>query len=247
MAALKIASGSIVLLLIFFVASISTENPNPNGSLVTFQKEAERAIGKRVRIERNVSGVPGGQTICESNPVEIRIGPEFGREIQDLILAHELGHVILCSRNVRVQVTVLNVPANLRPVLDSIGTVVGNCYIDPLADQEAEHRGFQFDAIYAVTDQQNSSWMWQPPPNDYGRDYVALTIYCAELRRHTSLPVEKIIPRSEMDVLQSLKQGLGMPTCKDDLSCYILTKKLRDQFLWSKWLPMINPRNHKKE
>jgi len=236
-------------LAVLFLIGVSLPSPNEVDRLLAFRREAEKTIGKRTRIEYNVRGIEGGQTRCELNPVEIKIGPGVTKEIQDSILAHEFGHVILCSRDITVSMyRDPDTPKELLPIMLVLGTILANCYIDPLADREAELRGFNFDKRDAFWNEMQSKWMSEESPNIYGRDYVALSIYCAEIREKKPLPIlEEIIPRAEMDKLRSLKQELGMPTCKDKISCYILTKKLRDQFIWAKLLPITNPETHKKE
>src|SRR5436309_4963265 len=113
--------------------------------LYAFKCQAEHAIKKAVKIVNDKSmGLYGGSTDCDSDPVLIRIGTNHNPEVQELLLAHELGHVIVCSHNMfRMAALSPSSPVPLKGILTALGVEIGNCYVEPLADAEAERLGFK--------------------------------------------------------------------------------------------------------
>jgi hypothetical protein len=69
--------------LLFSVYSITDQR------LVMFQKEAEKAIGKKIVITEETVFGTGGLSRCFDTPATIRLRPNK-RSLQDAILAHEL-------------------------------------------------------------------------------------------------------------------------------------------------------------
>lgn len=98
---------------------LSLSLSSDSSSLSAFKREAERVIGKPIEVKYfQNAGPEGGKSNCLAIPVEIRIrtGPTPG--LQVLILAHELGHVIVCSRGIGpVIYTIPQAPLRAKPIL----------------------------------------------------------------------------------------------------------------------------------
>jgi hypothetical protein len=229
------------LLILGLALSAATNNPR----LVSFHRDAEKAIGKHIDVIY-AADVQGGQTECNLNPVRIKIGTDLTQEIQELALAHELGHVIVCSRKIGTDTyTLASAPAQLKPILGNLGSFVSSCYIDPLAHAEGEIRGFRFDKLEAyIVDHMKHATVPQSTSWAINRDFKVLAIYCVEVRQKRSLPDLENTLVNEPDVLnklQSVKSKMGFPACDDGTTCYYLTKRLRDQFTWANYVLMKNP------
>jgi hypothetical protein len=232
----------------------SSKNP----SLSSFQKEAEKAIGKPIKVVYYQNAGPeGGQTDCASNPVEIKIRTGFTSELQDLLLAHELGHVIVCSRNIEIVIyTIPTAPPLAKPILVGLSSLIMSCYIDPLANSEAEKRGFNLDKLadsrikYMGLQSKRGLRAMVNDQGEFSRDFAALSLYCMGILDKKTSPEMEAAFADELPVLhklESLKTNMGTPSCTNLLDCYYWTKKLRDQFSWSEYLRMKNPSTEKME
>jgi hypothetical protein len=247
---LRCRHGLAVLLL------ISSSNDNP--SLSSFKSEAERAIGKHIEVKYYQNAGPeGGETNCVLDPVEIKIRTGFAPELQDLLLAHELGHVIVCSRGIGVVIyTIPTAPPMLKPILVGLSSLLMSCYVDPLANAEAEKRGFHLDKLaesrisYMNRQGKENLKAAVNAQGEFTQDFAALSLYCVELldnKTHVEMEAAFADEVSVLRRLDSLKKKMGTPRCTKPSDCYYWTKRLRDQFSWAVYLRMKNPVTEKME
>lgn len=240
---------------------LSVSVPQQIGSadrLYTFKRDAEKAIKKTVKIvsDKNIV-LYGGLTDCDSDPVLIRIGTNYKPEVRELLLAHELGHVILCGRKMfRMAPLSPSSPTLAQAILTGLSAEIGSCYVDPLADAEAEKHGFKVRELDALS----VEYMTHYPKSEikssldkfsyYARDYSALSIYCMEVRAGRPLPELERFFAEQPEILErltNLRNRMGTPTCHDEWSCYAISRQLRDEFYWAKYVLMTNPTTGKVE
>ncbi len=112
----------------------------------SFKAEAEASLNARIEITDSItSGGDMGETYCQYRPVAIRLEAGLSAQLREAVLSHELGHAILCARGVYILDT-LTADAKQNPNAGLLGAFTGamaSCYVDPLADAEAEKRGFE--------------------------------------------------------------------------------------------------------
>lgn len=228
----------------------ATDSPR----IVSFKREAEKAIGKYIHITYvDELGPSAGNSRCVDNPVEIKIDRNFGPKTRELLIAHELGHVMLCSRHIEIRITydpAIPIPSKMKPLSDDLVSQINSCFLDPLANAEAEKRGFAVRHLekltmdYLKTIDESDLRQSIETYGEYARDFTVLSIYCFELRANKRIPEGEAFISKEPDVvreLESLRRNLGTPSCDDKYSCYFISKKLRDQFNWKIFLQMENP------
>ena len=222
--------------------------------LESFQLDAEKALGKRIVItESDKTGIANGQTFCDQDPIAIVLRSGLLPDLKDQVLAHELGHAILCSRGIAIfSYSTEEVGAKgLSEIVGLLGSTIGSCYIDPLADAEAERRGFRpetaVDALLKKTASHTKDEIHEAIAR-YGElssALPAIAVYCSELRPHnfSMQEVEKVFADepSVMSKLQALRKDIGRVRCDDSMSCYALTRRLRDECALGKYLRLSNP------
>jgi hypothetical protein len=208
-----------------------------------FQQEAETSLGRPIRIlESDEMGMSNGQTFCDQNPVLIKLRKGLEPGLRDQILAHELGHALLCARGILTHSrnTDTATEEGISGIVGALGSTIGSCYIDPLADAEARRRGFKADKRVEQLLRKVGSHTKEEIHyavnrfGDLSAELSAIAIYCSELD-YQSLPISEIekVYESEPSVimkLQALRRDLGRPHCSDGASCFTLTKRLRDEF-----------------
>jgi hypothetical protein len=223
-------------------------------SLDSFKADAERALGIPVRIvETDQTGTAMGQTFCETQEVLIQIQPGLETELHKQVLAHELGHAILCATGIRTYLKPTQRGSALSATILPLIAEIGSCYIDPLADAEAKRRGFSPDV--AVSELVRRTKKHTPEEvhtfvatfGDRAIDFSGVALYCTELRPH-SFPMRdlsetfSVEPRIN-EKFQNLKKVLGMPGCSDATSCFLLTKHLRDTLSLQDLILIKNPQS----
>jgi len=115
-----------------------------------------------------------------------------------------------------------------------VGSALGSCYIDPMADKEANERGF--DTSVVADDFIRKSNSHTPEEvhaflarnGELGADFTALALYCIDLRPHERKLNPAIYGESLVQTKLRALRALGRPSCSDTQSCFVLTKKLRD-------------------
>ena len=221
-------------LLVFAVATASAQT-----SLESFQREAEKVLGRPISINESneLVGAALGQTHCDQNPLLIKIRSGLDAKLRQQVLAHELGHALLCGRGI---VSVVTNPIQSTDaafsIVRGVSAAIGSCYIDPLADAEAEKRGFNpaqlLDELLRKSTSHSKEEFQKFLKEYFGADSVALAIYCADLRPHSFQISKMEAPVSDeptvMMRLLALRRDLGKPKCFDSSSCFVLTKRLRD-------------------
>lgn len=223
--------------------------------LESFQHEAEKALGRPIKIvDSNETGIDLGQTYCDKNPVLIKLRAGLDPEFRDQVLAHELGHALLCSRGI-VVFSVTTDTARARGVSEiasNLGSQISSCYIDPLADAEATQRGFKTDKMADEILRKSQTYTKEQIHEAVNRNgdlsaaLPAVVTYCTDLLPH-SFPIsemEKIVAGepSVMTKLQALRRDLGKPQCSDSVSCFELAKRLRDELGLREFVVLINTR-----
>ena len=233
-------------LILFAVTTASAQ------SLESFQREAERALRRPIRIvEASEMGPDLGETFCDQNPVLIKIRSGLSAKLSQAVTAHELGHALICGRGI------LNTTNSIPPfegplsIVPGVGSEIGSCYIDPLADAEAEKRGFNTSEIkdeFFRRSTSHSRTEVEEFLTKYGElaaDFAALAIYCAGLRPHSfelsKLEAQVADKPLVLMKLMALKNHLGSPRCLDSDSCFVLTKHLRDELALQKFVTIKNP------
>jgi len=124
-------------------------------------------------------------------------------------------------------------------------------YIDPLADAEAEKRGFNPAQVEDELLRKSTSHSkeeiheYLKKYGDLAADFTALVIYCTDLRPHSFQISEMEGTVSDeptvMIKLEALRRDLGKPKCFDSSSCFVLTKRLRDGLALQKFVIIKNP------
>jgi hypothetical protein len=192
-----------------------------------------------------------GETSCDLNPVLIKIRSGLDAQLGEQVLAHELGHALICGRGV-VSNTMSYPPTDgMLSIVLGLGNEIGSCYIDPLADAEAEKRGFKpaqpVDELLrrSTSHSKEEIQEYLKKYGDLAADLTALAIYCTDLRPHSFQISQMEAPISHepaiMTKLQALRHDLGRPKCFDSSSCFVLTKSLRDAFALQKLVTVKNP------
>jgi hypothetical protein len=218
-------------------------------SLESFQRDAEKALGRTITItETDDVGSNNGETYCDRDPVLIRVRPGLVEDLRQQVLAHELGHAILCGRGIFSVTVSTDGPSS---IAGSIGARVGSCYIDPLADAEAEKRGFKpaqtVDEILrkSLSHSKKEFRDFLENYKELAVDSITLAIYCTDLRPHSfQISEMEASVSGESDVmtkLQALRRDFGKPKCFDGSSCFVLTKRLRDELALQKLVVVKNP------
>jgi hypothetical protein len=238
-----------LLMLLVVISTTSAQH-----RLDSFKREAEKALGRSVKIIETVEGlgIANGATYCELDPVLINIRPGLAEELRIEVEAHELGHALLCGRGIKFEIGPAKQIGGVPPILDSLGAAIGSCYIDPLADAEAAQRGFvpskTVDDIFRKTKTHTKEEIHNSILNngELAADLTTINIYCIELRPH-SFSIEELekVFEDEPSVLMklgALKRRLDMPKCSDAASCFYLTIRLRDEFWLGKLILIQNPR-----
>jgi hypothetical protein len=232
---------------------VTLATPELKPSIAAFKRDAEKAIGKPIKVvDANLVVGEGGETNCEQNPVLIKIGSNNSPEFKQLVLAHELGHVMVCSRGFKpwVKIRISTTPPIIRPIMPVLGGILSSCYIEPLANAEAEKRGFNMNELDAMAARDTKIETKSEVHNRvnelavFTQDLAALGVYCMEVRSKKALPeVERRYANEQVVLvkLESLKTRIGTPTCSDVATCYYWTKKLRDEFSWANYVKMQNP------
>jgi hypothetical protein len=230
----------------FALAAVSAQ------SLESFQQEAERSLSRPISIiDVNEMGADMGETFCEQNPVLIRIRSGLDAKLRGAVLAHELGHALLCGQGILSTTNSIPPFDGPRAIVPSLGGLIGSCYIDPLADAEAEKRGFKTSEIedeFFRRSTSHSKTEIEQFLTNYGElaaDFAALAIYCASLRHHSfelsKLEAQVADKPAVIMKLTALKGHLGRPRCIDSASCFVLTKRLRDELALQKLVTIKNP------
>lgn len=226
-----------------------------------FQKEAAKALGRKIEVIETMEGLAAadGNTSCERNPLRIRIRPGLDPEYRQLVLAHELGHVMLCAQGIMVLGRLANPNGPDQRILGKLGDAIISCYVDPLADAEAERRGF--NVVRTADTLFGQSTGGRPAPYDRRLvkntvlldDLIATKLYCGDLRKHTysTEELEKAYasdPASQAKFkLGMLRSKLGKPQCSDNETCSDLTRGLRDYLALGGLILIRNPRTSKFE
>jgi hypothetical protein len=211
-----------------------------SGTIEAFKSEAENALGKQIVIKDGETGTYLGLTNCDRNPVLIVMHPGMNADLHESVLAHELGHALICAAGITtdVRLTPAGRALDAAGLLSNLSVLVGSCFIDPVADASAKSHGFDptmaadatFDKLKAhptsdwIEGSQNLGRIWPR--------YAAAVLYCAEIRKHTrsSVDVENrfgVVPEVLND-LRQYKQTLGTPECHEANECVHVTIALRD-------------------
>jgi hypothetical protein len=207
------------------------------------------SLGRPVRIiDSNEMGPDNGETFCDQDPVLIKVRFGLSENLRQEVLAHELGHALVCGRGIFSFTHSSDDPLSIER---SLGSGIASCYIDPLADAEAEKRGFK--PVQTVDEIRRKSLSHSKEDfreflknyKELAVDFITLAIYCTDLRPHSFQISEMEAPVSgEPEVmvkLQALRRGLGKPKCFDSGSCFVLTKRLRDELALQKLVTVKNP------
>jgi hypothetical protein len=161
-------------------------------------------------------------------------------DLREAVLAHELGHALICATGITtdVRLTPTGRTLDAAGLLLNLSILVGSCYIDPAADATARSHGFDptiaadslFDKVMAHP---TSDWIESLRNlGPFWPRYAATVLYCGEIRKHTrsSVHVENrfgVVPDVLSD-LRQYKQTLGTPECHEANECVRLTIALRD-------------------
>jgi hypothetical protein len=179
----------------------------------------------------------------DKNGITVHVAPDLSVQLTELLVAHELFHIVLQKQGWPTQVNY----SFSRPEMDTTfkgamlkdaGTALMSCYPDALIDKWMSARGFapkilnrrQFE--HTIQDAQSANL----PPSDLFqlyRTYTALINYCLSIRvRDFEMAdifkaYQGINPKMRDDQA-SLERQLGTEMgCSDAPSCLEATKKLR--------------------
>lgn len=240
---------------VLFLATTAVLAQSP---LKLFQQEAEKELGRPIVILEagNEMLTYTGQTFCDQNPVVIKVRAGLPPEVKGQVLAHELGHALLCARGIFIYSRITD-KATKNGIIDISGmlsTMIISCYIDPLVDAEAERWGLKTDKLAddllqrVQTHTKQDAHEWVSQFGELSSAFTAMAIYCADLLPH-SFPIsdmEKVYEDEPKVIgkLQALRRDLGKPQCNDRVSCYILTQRLRDELGLQSLIVLLNPRTH---
>jgi hypothetical protein len=227
----------------------------PESPLQKFQREAEQVLGKPIQIVEVTDnmGVNTGQTFCDENPVVIKLLATLDPGTKEQVLAHELGHSILCARGFLSGgfITDKAKDTGVWGVTSMLTVMIGSCYLDPLVDAEAERHGFKTDKLeesFFRTVKGHSReevHQWVQKYGELSSALTAIGLYCADLRPHafTISELEDVYANEPkvMTKLQALKRDLGKPQCSDAVSCFVLTKRLRNELGLQSLIFLRNP------
>jgi hypothetical protein len=224
----------------------------PAQSLESFQREAEQALRRPISIiEASEMGANLGETFCDQNPVLIRIRSGIDTKLSQAVLAHELGHALLCGRGILSSTNSIPPFDGPLSIVPSLGATIGSCYIDPLADAEAEKRGFKTSEVADAFFRRSTSHSrteieeFLTKYGELAADFAALAIYCVALRPHSfelsKLEAQVADKPTVLMKLMALKNHLGNQRCVDSGSCFVLTKHLRDELALQKLVTIKNP------
>jgi hypothetical protein len=224
-----------------------------NPGLESFKREAENALGNKIEvIESESTGSDNGQTLCDRTSAKILIRRGLPDDLKEQVLAHEIGHALLCARGLGgfSYSTDFARATRVEGVSAALGSLIQSCYIDPLADAEAARRHLKTEktteAVFEKTRSHTKKEIHESVSK--GELYAtvpAVSIYCVDLLPH-SFPISEVesIFADEPSViskLQKLRHDLGKPECSDARTCFTLTKKLRDDLELKQWIVLKNP------
>jgi hypothetical protein len=239
---------------LFLLVAIFGDSPTSSGQtpLTSFQREAESALKRSIVITELEDISPNlGLTYCDLNPVVIKITKGIAADLREQVLSHELGHALLCGRNIlSVTRSKQRPPFKGTGLVANIGAVIGSCYIDPLADEEAEKRGFKpsqiNDELYrnGKTHTKEDFRASVTRFGEFAADFTALAVYCSQLRPHSVQVADAEQPyAAEPTILSKLKvlRQLGEPKCHDSISCHDLTERLRAALKLEDYVEIQNP------
>lgn len=230
-----------------------------NPTLESFQKEAENALGKKIEITESAdTGAANGQTYCDATPVRIIIKRGLESSLRKQVLAHEIGHALLCSRGIVVysaSTTTARIE-NVEALANALGSNIGSCFIDPLANSEAKKRGLRTEkTTQARLDKLQSHTKEEihraVNSGQLGLAFAVSALYCTEILPHSfpNSQLEKPFG-SEPPViaeLRALERNLRAPVCRDDVSCFDLAIRLRDALAVKNFVLLKNPRTGRFE
>lgn len=232
----------------------------PHTSLDSFKREAESALGVPIQIiESSKTGGALGETFCAKDSVLIVIERGLAEDLRDPVIAHELGHALLCARGIRTvaKLTDQGTLHGSEGLLTGFEAIIASCYIDPLADAEAQRRGFDVAKTvdeFAHRIRGHTAQDFSDSIKEFGNlwiRYFAAGIYCAGLRPHTfQMKVLEQFLASEPSIviqLDEYRRVLGAPKCNDKLTCFRLTKRLRDEAKVGTYIRIENPVTHSFE
>lgn len=226
-----------------------------NPKLDSFKHEAETALRGRIEIvESEDIGISNGQTYCDRSPIRIVIRAGLAPDLKEQVLAHEIGHALLCSRGIVIFSYSSDAAKaeGVEGISAALGSAIASCFIDPLADAEASKRGLKTEMTTEALLQKARSHTKEEIHQGVSRfgelssSLPAIAIYCSDLLPH-SFPIsdmERVFAGepSVISRLQELRRVLGKPKCRDAPSCFILAKKLRDEFELRRFVLLRNPK-----
>ena len=231
---------STLLGLVFLVIASALEAGQ--ATIDSFKAEVEASLNAQIEITESIApGGDMGETYCQVRPVAIRLEANLPAELREAVLSHELGHAILCARGIYI-LDALTDDAKRNPHADLLGAFTGamaSCYIDPLADAEAEKRGFRpnltVDEIARRTEMHTRHQISDAVKagGELQVRFIAMALYCTELRPHSfrmqDLEQHLVVEPMIIETFHKYQRDLGSPTCSDWTSCFALTKRLRDE------------------
>jgi hypothetical protein len=179
----------------------------------------------------------------DKNGITIHVAPGLSDQLTELILAHELFHIVLQKQGMPSMVHFLLPRSTTETsfegaVLKDAGGTLMNCYPDALIDEWMEARGFTPKLInrrqFELTIQDSRTA--EPPLSGVFplyRRYFALVNYCLSIRARDFemddifKAYQRVLPTMKDDQA-SLEKQLGTSiTCSDARSCLEATKTLR--------------------
>lgn len=224
-----------------------------NSGLDSFRREAEKALGNKIEVvESESTGINNGETHCDTTATRIVTRAGLPWDLKEQVLAHEIAHALLCSRGIVVfsYSTDFARTSGVEGVSAAIGSAIGSCYIDPLADAEAARRHLRTEKTTEALLQKARSHTKKEIHEavSMGELYAtlpAVAIYCTDLLPH-SFPISEMesLFADEPSVilkLQKLRHDLRQPKCTDARTCFHLAKKLRDDLELRQWIVLKNP------
>ena len=226
----------------------------------SYLNEAQRAIQRPIRVVEmpmpQNSVELGFTTWDQASEIIIRIRGGLPGRLQEDVMAHELGHILLRARGFHGGTGGLT-PAGRgrnRAFMMVAAELLSNCYEDPLADAEATKHGFHPERIsdyiakaqvtmFDINQMEKVDELW---PN-----YQGLYQYCIELRPHTFKESDfehKFAIEPKIRQLQKkLTRELGVSRCKSPGDCFDRSKRLRDAAGFGGLITMADPKTGQQE